>query len=82
MDLLGGMDPRHGHFSAKMYAKTKELGPMGSVGPARHLDPPMLFVAEVFISHLYTSNLTVDSCAHAHYMYAISISVHHERKDA
>ena len=30
MDPLGGgVDLRHGCFSAKMYAKTKELGPVG-----------------------------------------------------
>ena len=37
----GGVDLRHGHFSVKMYAKTKELGPMGGVRPVRPLDPPM-----------------------------------------
>ena len=37
----GGMDPfwgdfglQHGHFSVKMYAKTKELGPVGGHVPA------------------------------------------------
>ena len=32
---------RCGCFSVKMYAKIKELGPMGGVRPARPLDPPM-----------------------------------------
>ena len=27
--VWGGMDLRRGHFSVKMYAKTKELGPIG-----------------------------------------------------
>ena len=26
----GGVDPQCGHFLVKMYAKTKELGPMGA----------------------------------------------------
>ena len=33
----GGVHLRRGHFSVKMYAKTKELGPIG----APPLDPPM-----------------------------------------
>ena len=34
VDLLeGGVDPRYGHFSAKMYVKTKELGPVGGRAP-------------------------------------------------
>ena len=37
--LVGGMDLRHGCFSVKMSAKTKELGPMGGRTPP--LDPPM-----------------------------------------
>ena len=28
VDPLGGMDPQCGHFSVKMYANTKELGPV------------------------------------------------------
>ena len=28
------MDPRCGHFLAKMYAKMKELGPVGGRAPA------------------------------------------------
>ena len=41
--VSGGMDLRRRHFLVKMYAKTKELGPiMGGVRPARPpLDPPM-----------------------------------------
>ena len=27
--VKGGVDLRHGHFSVKMYAKMKELGPIG-----------------------------------------------------
>ena len=34
MDLLGKVDPQRGHFSAKMYAKTKELCPIGGVHQA------------------------------------------------
>ena len=45
----GGVDPfwggfglQRGHFSVKMYAKTKELDPVGGRAPARPpLDPPM-----------------------------------------
>ena len=37
----GGVDLRRGGFSLKMYAKTKELGPIGGVRRARPLDPPM-----------------------------------------
>ena len=33
----GGVDLQRGHFLVKMYAKTKELGPMGSV---RRVHPP------------------------------------------
>ena len=38
----GGFGPQRGHFSVKMYVKTKELGPVGG-GMRRHapLDPPM-----------------------------------------
>ena len=40
---LGGVDLRCGHFSVKMYAKTKELVPMGGGACAGHapLDLPM-----------------------------------------
>ena len=31
VDPLGGVDPRHGHFSPKIYVKVKELGPIGGV---------------------------------------------------
>ena len=44
----GGVDPfwggfglQCGHFSVKMYAKIKELGPVGGRAPARPPDPPM-----------------------------------------
>ena len=37
------MDLRHGHFSVKMYAKMKELGPIGGHAPGMpSLDPPMI----------------------------------------
>ena len=36
---LGGVDPRCRHFSAKMYAKTKELGPVGGGGHAPGTPP-------------------------------------------
>ena len=43
MDLLGGdMDLRREHFLPKMYAKMKELSPIGGcMHQARPLDPPM-----------------------------------------
>ena len=31
--VSGGVDLRRGHFSVKMYAKTKELGPIGGHVP-------------------------------------------------
>ena len=31
--VAGGADLRHGHFSAKIYAKTKELDPVGGGAP-------------------------------------------------
>ena len=38
-----GVDLRRGHFLVKMYAKMKELGPIGGgVRRARPLDPPMI----------------------------------------
>ena len=40
--IRGGVDLRHGHFSVKMYVKTKELGPIGGRAPGTPpLDPPM-----------------------------------------
>ena len=33
--IRGALDLQHGCFSAKMYVKMKELGPMGGVRPAR-----------------------------------------------
>ena len=38
VDPLGECGPLMGHFSVKMYAKIKELGPWGVHRP---LDPPM-----------------------------------------
>ena len=40
--ILGGFGLERGHFSVKMYAKTKELGPVGGSALARPLDPPMV----------------------------------------
>ena len=41
--LGDGMDLWRGHFLVKMYAKMKELGPIGGgVRRARPLDPPMI----------------------------------------
>ena len=34
VDPLGGVDLQCGHFSVKMYAKMKELGPVGGGGRA------------------------------------------------
>ena len=43
VDPLGGdVDLRRGCFSQKMYAKMKELGPVGDVLRARPLDPPVI----------------------------------------
>ena len=44
--ILGGFGLQHGHFSVKMYAKMKELGPVlgGVHWHAPPLDPPMIFV--------------------------------------
>ena len=39
--LGGGADVRHGRFSAKMYVKTKELGPVGGRAGSATLDLPM-----------------------------------------
>ena len=45
MHPLGGMDLQRGHFLVKMYAKTKELGPIGGACAGHApLDPPMLSV--------------------------------------
>ena len=45
MDPVGGMDLRCGHFSVKMYAKTKELGPIGWRAP------------EIFVCRSATKNI-------------------------
>ena len=44
--VRGGVDLRRGHFSVKMYVKTKELGPIGGTrAPGTPPpDPPMLLV--------------------------------------
>ena len=36
-----GFGLKRGHFSVKMYGKTKELGPVGGRAPAFPLDPPV-----------------------------------------
>ena len=41
VDPLGDVNLRRRPFSVKMYAKMKELGPVGGVPGARPLDPPM-----------------------------------------
>ena len=41
---VGGVDLRCRYFSMKMYAKTKELDPVGGMRPACPLDPPMVLV--------------------------------------
>ena len=43
----GGFGLQRGHFSVKMYAKTKELGPVGGRVPTRPLDPPMLVMLKI-----------------------------------
>ena len=38
----GSVDLRHGYFSIKVYAKTKELGPIGGVCRiSLYVDPPL-----------------------------------------
>ena len=41
--ILGGFGLQRGHFSVKMYAKMKELGPVGGVRRHGPLDPPMIY---------------------------------------
>ena len=54
----GGVDLRRGCFSVKMYAKTKELGPIGGgVRPVRPPDPPMQSIV-----HLFTNLITNTKC--------------------
>ena len=49
--ILGGFGLQRGHFSVKMYAKTKELGPVGGRAPAR---PPRSAHANfIYYSYLY-----------------------------
>ena len=44
--VRGGVDLRRGHFSVKMYVKTKELGPIGGHVPGMPpLDPPKVVVS-------------------------------------
>ena len=48
----GGVGLQREHFSVKMYAKTKELGPVGGRAPARSpLDPPMRGITHSIIQH-------------------------------
>ena len=42
---MGGADLRCGHFSAKTYAKTKELDPVGEGGDAPVVRPQDLLMA-------------------------------------
>ena len=57
----GGVGLRHGWFLAKMYAKTKEFGPVGGGGvhPARPLDPPMLILQNANSIKTVTSFQTI-----------------------
>ena len=60
----GGMDLRHGRFSVKMYAKTKELGPIG--GWHAPGTPPPPGSANAFINHrLRGFTLFLFSCVSA-----------------
>ena len=53
----GRVDLRHGCFSAKMYAKMKELGPIGGVRLASPLDPPMLTTVKCHGMTIFTHNI-------------------------
>ena len=60
--IRGGVDLRCGHFSTKMSAKTKELGPVGGAC-ARHapLDPPMNITYITYcetVFHLLSDNFS------------------------
>ena len=46
-DPLGGVNLRRVHFSAKTYAKMKEIDPVGGARRRRPLDPPMAIVEKV-----------------------------------
>ena len=62
MHLLGGgMDLRHRHFLMKMYAKMKELGPIGGMHP-----PPQIRQC------VYTS---IAGRMHAHIWYILSLKL-------
>ena len=55
--VRGGMDLRCGHFSVKMYAKMKELGPIGGRAPGTPpLDPPMVMIYVIFYFHVFCVN--------------------------
>ena len=48
--ILGGFGLQRGHFSVKMYAKTKELGPVGGAC-AGHAPPRSAYaIDEIYIS--------------------------------
>ena len=54
----GGVDLRCGHFSVKMYAETKELGPTGGgMRPARPLDPPMKHIQFKYKPYFFDNQL-------------------------
>ena len=56
----GGTNLRHVHFSAKTFAKMKEIDPVGGGGGRRGapLDPPMIFMqADFNISTFLGTNL-------------------------
>ena len=46
---IRGQDLRRGHFSVKINAKTKELGPVGGVGwKFLYVDPPLKMIYQFF----------------------------------
>ena len=61
--ILGGFWLQHGHFSVKMYVKTKELGPVvGGGGVPAHAPEPMLTVHD-FHSVSFSPDETACCCA-------------------
>ena len=52
-----GFGLQRGHFSVKIYAKMKELDPVGGCAPAHPLDPPM----QLFPPHINSGNVIVTS---------------------
>ena len=80
--LAGGMDLQHGHLSVKMYAKMKELGPIGGrVLGTPPLDPPMLSQQEV--NAICNEDITYDGIVeHSNdQSYNFNLNVHVENDD-